>query len=133
MAFTPFGVFSNTIFYPDHRPTPIIPGDNPFQNRLISHRHASGHSNLGLVLRLSQLRRLDAVGVASIERRRLPGRAPDWIRCVRGLVETKFQANFPATFLEKIETPISPALPARISDFGGDGFSGRRVVCTKQL
>ena len=49
------------------------------------------------------------------------------------LVETNFRADFPASFLEKIETSLSPAISARVSDFGDDGFSGRRVVCAKQL
>src|ERR1039458_10528933 len=91
--FTPFGAFSNIIFYPDHRSNPIVPDANPFRSQLKSNHHANGHFNLGLVLCVSQLRRLDAVRVASIERRRLPGRAPDWIRCVRGLVETNFRTN----------------------------------------
>ena len=57
--------------------------------------HASRRCHLGLVLRVSDLRRLDAVGAAPTERRRLCGRAADRVcrRCWSG--EKKPPARFP--------------------------------------
>src|SRR5271156_4480294 len=95
--------------------------------------NADNRPAMGLVLRVSELRGLGAVGDSSTERRRLRGCAADLVcRAVR--LETKnFRANFSALLLPQIPPSLSPPISTGIFDSGGAGVSRRRNLRTEQL
>ncbi|HZL12941.1 MAG TPA: hypothetical protein VFC85_02245 [Verrucomicrobiae bacterium] len=95
---------------------------------------ANTRRNLGLVLRISQLRGLGALGVARIKCRRLRNRAGNLVRNAIYLEEKKPARNY-CVFFRKHFQKIFPSFPktisARIFDSGVNGVSRRRDVCAE--
>jgi hypothetical protein len=92
--------------------------------------------DLGLVMRLSELRWLGTIGNASVERHRLCRHVVDLVHRAVRLENQKFVIRSFAPFTRHVQNiipPVSAAISAGIFNFDGNGISGRHHLSADQL